>query len=79
MDILKEVLDFKEVKYKSDAINSITAKDLDKFLFSMKCLIMVYLFNKIFNFIENKIFNLIHEKFDEKNIMLENFLFKKEI
>ena len=79
MDILKEVLDFKEVKYKSDAINSITAKDLDKFLFSMKCLIMVYLFNKIFNFIENKIFNLIHEKFDEKNIMLENFLFKKDI
>ena len=79
MEILQDILNIKEVKYKSDAINSITNKDLNKFIISIKYLIFALILNKITSFFERKLYNIISEKFSSKNIMLENFLFKKDI
>ena len=78
-EILQDILNIKEVKYKSDAINSITNKDLNKFIISIKYLIFALILNKITSFFERKLYNIISEKFSSKNIMLENFLFKKDI
>ena len=79
IEILQDILNIKEVKYKSDAINSITNKDLNKFIISIKYLIFALILNKITSFFERKLYNIISEKFSSKNIMLENFLFKKDI
>ena len=79
MEILQDFLNFKEVKYKSDAINSITKKDLNNFILSIKYLVLIIFILKIVNLFEKKLHNLISEKFTAKNIMLENFLFKKDI
>ena len=79
IEILQDFLNIKEVKYKSDAINSITKKDLINFILSIKCLIYIITISKIIGLFERKLHNIISEKFTAKNIMLENFLFKKDI
>ena len=79
MEIFQDFLNIKEVKYKSDAINSITKKDLDNFILSIKYLILIIFLLKIIDLFERKLHNIISEKFTAKNIMLENFLFKKDI
>ena len=79
MEIFQDFLNIKEVKYKSEAINSITKKDLENFILSIKYLILIMLILKIINLFERKLHNIISEKFTAKNIMLENFLFKKDI
>ena len=79
MELFQEFLNIKEVTYKSDAINSITKKDLDKFIISIKYLIITIIILKIISQIERRLHEYISDKFTEKNIMLENFLFKKDI
>ena len=78
-EMFQNIMDFKETKYKSDAINAITAKDLDKFKTSMKYLVLTILIFKIIHHFDIKIYTIISDKFNSKNIMLENFLFKKDI
>ena len=75
MELFQEFLNIKEVTYKSDVINSITKKDLDKFIISIKYLIITIIILKIVSQIERKLHEYISDKFTEKNIMLENFLF----
>ena len=79
MEILREIVDFQETKNKSDAINAITTKDLDKFISSIKYLIYAMIISKILQYIDTRIYNLLTDAFTSKNIMLENFLFKKDI
>ena len=79
MELFQEFLNIKEVTYKSDVINSITKKDIDKFIISIKYLIITIIILKIVSQIERKLHEYISDKFTEKNIMLENFLFKKDI
>ena len=78
-DFLQEFINVKEVEYKSNAINTITNKDLDKFFYSIKLYILMIIVGKIIQLFEKKIYNYIFDKFSQKNIMLKNFLFKKDI
>ena len=84
MELFQEFLNIKEVTYKSDAINSITKKDLDTFIMSIKYLIITIIILKIINLIERKLHEFISEKFSEKNIteiyeLKKNILFLKYI
>ena len=63
MEIFQDFLNIKEVKYKSEAINSITKKDLENFILSIKYLILIMLILKIINLFERKLHNIISEKF----------------
>jgi len=78
MNIIYDILSIKEAKYKSDAVNAITAKDLDKFLYSVKYHVIATVTSKILNILEYKVFqNLFND--DSGNILLKNILFKKDI
>lgn len=79
INLLYDIVNFKETKYKSDAINAITSKDLDKFLISIKYHIIMQVINKTLNQIEIKFYD--HFSLDEENnnIMLKNLLFKKDM
>ena len=78
-DIIENYIDFRLITYKSDAITSITKKDLDKFNFSIKYLLLFNLIMKLYNYFYKKIFDKLSKTLIKPNIMLENFLFKKDI
>ena len=79
LNILYNIITLNSTKYKSDAINAITAKDLDKFITSVKYHIIVTFIFKFLGFIDNKISHYIIKDYHSSNIMLENFLLKKDI
>ena len=78
-NILENYIDFQIINYKSDAITSITKKDLDKFIFSIKYLLLFNIIIKVYDLVEKKIYNMLSNTLTHPNIMLENFLFKKDI
>ena len=78
-NIIYNIVNLKATKYKSDAINAITAKDLGKFISSVKYHILVLIIFKILNFFDDKLSSYITLDYHSNNIMLENFLFKKDI
>ena len=78
MNIIYDILSIKEAKYKSDAVNAITAKDLDKFLYSVKYHVIATVTSKILNILEYKVFQNLFDD-DSGNILLKNILFKKDI
>ena len=78
MNIVFNIIGYRETKYKSDAINAITSKDLNKFLTSLEYHIIIYVVHKILSFVDDRFFRYITDD-DSENIMLENFLFKKDI
>ena len=78
MNIIYDVLSIKEAKYKSDAVNAITAKDLDKFLYSVKYHVIAIVTSKLLNILEYNVFqNLFND--DSGNILLKNILYKKDM
>jgi ABC-type multidrug transport system fused ATPase/permease subunit len=79
ISIIYDVLNFKETKYKSDAINAITAKDLDKFIISVKYHLITKFLNRLTNHFETKFFNYFFIENQTRNIMLENILLKKDM
>ena len=79
ISILYDVLNFKETKYKSDAINAITAKDLDKFIISVKYHLIIKFISRLVNHCESKFFNYFWVDNQTQNIMLENILLKKDM
>ena len=78
MNIIYDILNIKGAKYKSDAVNSITAKDLDKFLYSVKYHVITTVTSKILNILE---YNIIQNFFNNNsnNILLKNILYKKDM
>ena len=78
LGLLYDYLNIKETKYKSDSINAITAKDLDAFMISIKYYITTIIISKIVNILDDKLLNYISND-NTKNIMLENFLYKKDM
>ena len=78
-NILENYIDFQIINYKSDAITSITKKDLDKFIFSIKYYLLFNIIIKVYDLVEKKIYNMLSNTLTHPNIMLENFLFKKDI
>ena len=78
MDIIRDFIDIKETTNKSETIKAITEKNLDNFISSIKYLIFWMIIWKIIHNIEVKIYNYLSDIIS-KNIMLENFLFKKDI
>ena len=78
INIVFNIIGYRETKYKSDAINAITSKDLNKFLKSLEYHIIIYVVHKILSFVDDRFFRYITDD-DTENIMLENFLFKKDI
>ena len=79
ISILYDVLNFKETKYKSDAINAITAKDLDKFIISVKYHLIIKFISRLVNHCESKFFNYFWVDNHTQNIMLEKILLKKDM
>ena len=79
ISIIYDVLNFKETKYKSDAINAITAKDLDKFIISVKYHLITKFLNRLVNHFETKFFDYFYVDNQTRNIMLENILLKKDM
>ena len=79
INLLYDIVNFKETKYKSDAINAITSKDLDKFLISIKYHIISIVINKTLNQIECNFYDYFALDEDNNNIMLKNLLFKKDM
>ena len=78
MNIIYDILSIKEAKYKSDAVNAITAKDLDKFLYSVKYHVIAIVTSKLLNILEYNVFqNLFID--DSGNILLKNILYKKDM
>ena len=77
-NIIYNIISLKETKYKSDAINAITAKDLDKFIISIIYHVIFSSINKVMNLFDDKFFKYLNKE-DKNNIMLENFLFKKDM
>ena len=78
MDIIRDFIDIKETTNKSETIKAITEKNLDNFISSIKYVIFWMIIWKIIHNIEVKIYNYLSDIIS-KNIMLENFLFKKDI
>ena len=78
MNIIYDILSIKEAKYKSDAVNAITAKDLDKFIYSVKYHVIATVTSKILNILE---YNVIQNLFNNNsgNILLKNILYKKDM
>ena len=79
INLIYDVVNFEETKYKSDAINAITSKDMDKFLNSIKYHIIMIVINKTFNQIETKFYDYISSSDENSNIMLKNLLLKKDM
>ena len=78
INLIYNFISYKETKFKSDAINAITSKDLNKFVTSLKYHIISTIIYKILNFIDDRFFKYLTND-NTENIMLENFLFKKDI
>ena len=79
INLIYDVLNFKETKYKSDAINAITSKDLDKFITSVKYHAICIFLNRVINHFESRFFEHFNDDPNLNNIMLENLLFKKDM
>ena len=78
INIVYNIISYKETKYKADAVNAITAKDLDKFIYSIKYHLISTVIFKSLNYLDEKVFKYLTED-KNSNIMLQNFLFKKDI
>ena len=78
INIVYNIISYKETKYKADAVNAITSKDLDKFYYSLKYHIISTVIFKSLNYLDEKVFKYLTEDLNS-NIMLQNFLFKKDI
>ena len=63
----------------SDAVNTITSKDLNKFIYSVKYHIICTVIITILEFIENSLFKHLTQDTNSEHIMLKNFLFKKDM
>ena len=63
----------------SDAVNTITSKDLNKFIYSVKYHIICTIIITILEFIEHSLFNHLTQDTNSEHIMLKNFLFKKDM
>ena len=68
-DIIENYIDFRLITYKSDAITSITKKDLDKFNFSIKYLLLFNLIMKLYNYFYKKIFDKLSKTLIKPNII----------
>ena len=79
LGIIYNIISIKEIKYKSDAVNAITTKDLDKFIFSVKYHVYSIILNWILNQIEYKIIKYFNLEDNSNNILLENLLLKKDM
>ena len=79
VNLIYNFISYREVKYKADAINAITAKDLDKFLNAMKFHIIATVIYKVITFFDDYIFKYLTKDYKLNNVMLENLLFKKDI
>ena len=78
LGLLNDYLNIKETKYKSDSINAITAKDLDAFMISIKYYITTIIISRLVNVLDDNLLKFISND-NTKNIMLENFLYKKDM
>ena len=79
ISLIYDILNFKETKYKAEAINAITAKDLDKFIISVKYHLITKFLNRLANHFESKFVNYFYVDNQTRNIMLENILLKKDM
>ena len=79
ISIVYSIINYKITKYKADAINSITSKDINTFTISVLYHILHTAIFKIINIIDDSIFKFLSKAFESNNIMLENLLFKKDI
>ena len=74
ISLIYDILNFKEAKYKAEAINAITAKDLNKFMISVKYHLITKFLNRLANHFESKFFIYFYVDNQTRNIMLENIL-----
>jgi hypothetical protein len=77
--VIYDLISFKEIKYKSDAVNAITKKDYDKFIISFKYHIISIVLSWILKQIESIITKYFKLDNDFNNVMLENILLKKDM
>ena len=77
--VIYDLISFKEIKYKSDAVNAITTKDYDKFIISLKYHIISIVLSWILKQIESIITKYFKLDNDFNNVMLENILLKKDM
>jgi ABC-type multidrug transport system fused ATPase/permease subunit len=77
--VINNVLKIKETKYKSDVVNAITSKDLDKFIFSVKYHIICTIVITVLEFVDNSLFKHLTQGSSSENIMLKNLLYKKDM
>jgi hypothetical protein len=77
--VIFNFLRIREAKYKSDAINAITSKDLDMFIYSIKYHLIITVLDKSLMYIQNIIFIKQILGFGSDNILLKNFLFEKDM
>ena len=77
--IIYDLISFKEIKYKSDAVNAITTKDYDKFIISLKYHIISIALSWTLKQIESIIIKYFNLDNDFNNVILENFLLKKDM
>ena len=78
INIIYSFISFRETKYKAEAINAITEKDFAKFINSLRYHLIATLIYKAINILDSCLDKYVSEDFNS-NIMLENFLFKKDI
>ena len=77
--VLYDLISFKEIKYKSDAVNAITTKDYNKFIISLKYHIISIILSWVLKQIESIIIKYFKLDDDFNNVMLENILLKKDM
>ena len=79
INIIFNIMSMKETRYKAESINAITAKDLNKFFISVKKQFIASLIFKFITFMDNNICKFYLKGLNSGNILLENFLLKKDI
>ena len=77
--ILRNIVDFRQTQYKAESINSITEKNMEKFIISLKYYILYIVFDKLISIIEFNFMQYFAKRMEINNVLLENILLKKDM
>ena len=77
--IMRQIVDFRQTKYKSETINGITEKNLDKFLTSLKYFALYIAFDKLVQIIDFNFNQYKRKHMRINNVLLKNMLLKKDM
>ena len=77
--VMRNIVDFRQTKYKSETINGITEKNMEIFITSLKYYILYIVFDKLISIIEFNFRQFFMKRMKINNVLLENLLLKKDM